>query len=292
MATNEVAVAAALWDITDPANESFDLLSGNEVDVWEAFADRIPAMTGITLEDFRAGLALEVTATLLFDTTGDAANLRILNAREILYYADADESNDTPGTASPLTAGLPLTRRTLFGAGDEDWFSLAIPAGILRAETLNLGDGGDTLLELYTTGGTLLASNNNRAPGDLSSLLLVEIAAPTTVHLRILSAGGFVEHGSYDLLAGLAPNIPPAISNLTAFPPTGPVPLKVTFDAMVTDGDGLFLSYGWDLDGDGRVDMESLEGPRVTFTYGLPGTHTATLFVTDGNQLKTSLILT
>src|SRR5207247_1738992 len=103
---------------------------------------RIPLRTAITLEDFREGLLLETSAAFMTDVTGSETTLRIMNARSIRYYPDSSESNNTPGTATPLPLGAAgITLRTFFGAGDEDWYQVALIPGILVAETLNLGDG-------------------------------------------------------------------------------------------------------------------------------------------------------
>lgn len=282
MATNELAVAAALWDITDTVNEAFDLLSGNEIDLWEAVADRMPAMADLTLEDFRAGLALEVAPAVLFDATGDDATLRIMNDRLIRYYADGSEANDTPGAAAPLALGpAGLARRTFFGAGDEDWFSIAATKGSLRVQTLNMGDGGNTLLEVYGPTGALVASSDNRSPGDPSSLVDFAVAAAATYRARIVRVGTVVQHGYYDIRAEVAPNALPVIGPIALSAASGIAPLKVTLSADASDPDGGYLEYAWDFDGDGRVDWSSLQGSAVTHTYDRAGSFSATLRVTD-----------
>lgn len=209
MATNELAVAAILWDVTDAANEpAFDVLSGNETDVWEALDLQMSSMTNLTLEDFRAALALEAPG-ILPDVTGSEAVLRIMNARAVRYYPDGSEPN---GPADPAPALLPaLLRRTIFGSGDEDWFSVDVATGLLLvAETLNLGDGGNTLLELYAPDrATLLASNDDRGPGDPSSRIQYLVPAPGPYFLRVRRSGDIVENGYYDLLAQGLPFVPP-----------------------------------------------------------------------------------
>ena len=208
MATNELAVAASLWDITDSSNEGgFDLLSGNEAEVWRAIHVRIPPRTEITLEDFREGLALE-QASLLPEVTGDESSLRIMNARSILYFATLDEPNDAPAAAVPLTSSG-LSKRTIYPIGDEDWYAIDLEEGLLRAETLNLGDGADTFLELFAPDGTTqLAANNDRAAGDRRSLIQFPISSPGTYYLRVTAAGTVVENGYYDIRAGIAGPLP------------------------------------------------------------------------------------
>src|SRR5207249_6435885 len=126
----------------------FDTLTGNEQAVWQSVNNRIPPRSNITLEDFTAGLALEALGIMPV-VTGSEAAPGIMKARSIRYYPDSSESNDTFGTATPLPLGLAgLVQRTLFGAGDQDWYQVALVPGFLVAETLNLGDGADPLIEL------------------------------------------------------------------------------------------------------------------------------------------------
>ncbi len=205
MATNELAVAAVLWDITDIASEGgFDLLSGNEAETWRAVNDRIPARTEITLEDFREGLALEIPS-IMADVTGDETTLRIMNARDILYYPNLSEPNESAASAIPIPpGGTGAARRTIYPSGDEDWYSIDLPEGWFRAETLNLGDGADTLLEVYEPDGTtLIQASDNRRPGDRSSLVQAWIAQAGTNYLRVTRSGTVIENGYYDLRAGL-----------------------------------------------------------------------------------------
>lgn len=283
-ATNELAVAAVLWDITDTGVEApFDLISGNEVEVWQAVNNRIPARSTITLEDFREGLALEAPG-LMSAVTGSESTDGIMKARGILYYPDSSESNDTSGAAAVLPLGTAgLLQRTFFATGDADWYQVALIPGVLIAETRNLGDGADTLLELFAPDGvTLLASNDNRAPGDRSSLIQFAIAAGATYFLRVTNVSLVVENGHYDIRAQVVLNVPPVITSVTASATSGVAPLRVTLDASASDFENAYLEYQWDFTGAGRFDWGSFRGPRITTTYAKPGAYTATLRVVDG----------
>jgi len=197
MATNELAVAAVLWDLIDPANESFDLLSGLETEVWKSVHNRIPARSNITLEDFHEGLALEAPG-IMADISGDPVNVRIFNARQIRYYADPSEPNSV-ATSAPTVSGL-VTLRTFHGSGDQDWYTVAAPPCKLVVETLNLGDGADTLLQLWdATGTTLLASNNNKTSSDKSSRIVKNVSVATTFRIHVIENSPIVEFGYYDL---------------------------------------------------------------------------------------------
>jgi glucose/arabinose dehydrogenase len=72
----------------------------------------------------------------------------------------------------------------------------------------------------------------------------------------------------------------PPIALATADPTSGAAPLTVSFDGTASsDADGDTLTYAWDLDGDGAFD--DAVAPTASHTYTQPGTHTATLRVTD-----------
>src|SRR6185295_17018214 len=137
-----------------------------------------------------------------------------------------------------------LTERTFYAAGDEDWYRVDAPAGILLIETLNLGDGCDTLLQLYDAGGTtLIDQNDDRSAVDRSSRLLRTLAAPTTFLVRVVRQGAVVEYGYYDLRAQIVINVPPVLTSVSASALSGPAPLRVTFSANVSDPDGGSFEY-------------------------------------------------
>ena len=212
MATNELAVAAALWDIIDTMNEGgFDLLDSLDVEIWEAVNDQIPLRTVITLEDFREALAV-VAPGIMFDVTGSESVVRIMNERSIRYFTDGSEPNDAAGSATPLPlGGPPVAQRTIFPIANEDFYSVNVPIpGILVGETLNLGDGGDTLLQIFDATGTiLLGSNDNRSGGDPSSRATAWITTPGTYLLRVVASGPIAENGYYDVMAARQDFPPP-----------------------------------------------------------------------------------
>jgi len=288
MATNEVAVATVLWDITDSQGGTFDLGAGHEQSVWQAVSDRIPLMTSITLEKFHDGLLLETSAAFMATVTGSETVQAVMNWRQIRYYPDSSEPNNTVLAATPLPLGpTGLSLRTFFPAGDEDWYAVTLVPGTLVAETLNLGDGADTNLELYGPDGTtLLASNNDRSPTDRSSLLQYWVVTGGPFFLRVTNASSILEYGYYDLRAQVIPDAPPAVSSVSASTTLGYAPLRVTLWGSGGDVENAYLDYQWDFEGSGRYEWASLQGPRVTTTYARPGIYNATLRVVDGAGLS------
>ncbi|MBI3855305.1 MAG: PKD domain-containing protein [Planctomycetes bacterium] len=289
MATNELAVGCVLWNVTGVVGTP----TIEEGEIWRSLSVRIPPRTNITLEDFHAGLALEAPA-IMTAVTGTAALPGIFKSRLIRYYADGSEPNNSPGAPTSLPLGLAgLALQTLYAAGDEDWYSIAAAPGTLVVETLNLGDGADTLLQLYDAAGTtLLAANDNRSPLDPSSQITRVVSAPTTFLVRVLASGSLIEHGYYDLRAQVVVNGPPAIAAISASATAGSAPLRVTFSAAVVDIDGGSHEYQWDFDGDGIVDWSSFDGATVTTTYDEPGTFIARLRVVDSGDSTVSAPVT
>lgn len=73
---------------------------------------------------------------------------------------------------------------------DEDWISVSATAGnIYRFETLNLSSGTDTILELYNSGGTLLAANDDGGPG-LASVVDYTPDVSGTYYAKVRRFGG------------------------------------------------------------------------------------------------------
>jgi hypothetical protein len=287
MATNEVAVATVLWDITDTQGGTFDLGPGHEQAVWQAVSDRIPLMTAITLEKFHDGLLLETSAAFMATVTGSETVQAVMNWRQIRYYPDSSEPNNTAAASTPLAPGpTGLSHRTFFPAGDEDWYAVALVTGTLVAETLSLGDGADTNLELYAPDGTtLLASNNDRSPTDKSSLLQFWIVNGGTYFLRVTNASPILEYGYYDVRAQIILDAPPVVTAVSASTTLGYAPLRVTLSGAAGDLENAYLEYQWDFEGSGLFEWASLQGPRVTTTYAKPGLYNATFRVVDGAGL-------
>ena len=76
------------------------------------------------------------------------------------------------------------------------------------------------------------------------------------------------------------PNEPPILDSFTAEPTSGDAPLDVSFTCEARDLDGEIVSYAWDFDGDGTVDVTSETG-TISHTYTDPGTYHPTCTVTD-----------
>lgn len=77
------------------------------------------------------------------------------------------------------------------------------------------------------------------------------------------------------------PNNPPPTAVLVVAPENGAGPRSVTFNASASTDDEIIVSYQFDIDGDGQVDIFS-SNPLVTLDgLNIGGTHTATVRVID-----------
>lgn len=206
MATNELAVASCLWDIvTDLAGEST---------IWTVLRQDIPTFTQISLEDFTKGWETRVSSTDF------SATQTIFASRNIKYSADSNETNDAAASATPISGTI--TGLTLFKnvpnsrIADKDWFHFTASAGeTATIETLNLGDGADTFLELIDIDGvTPLASNDDRSSTDVSSLIQYTFVRSGIYYAKVKAFDGpgqIAEFGYYDIKRTIS-NITPTIT--------------------------------------------------------------------------------
>jgi PKD repeat protein/glucose/arabinose dehydrogenase len=123
-------------------------------------------------------------------------------------------------------------------------------------------------------------ANGNPAPGLIRTFVA---AAANPVSLETGPGGDLFyvdfDGGTIRRITYTSANQPP-VAVATATPTTGAAPLQVSFDGSgSSDPDGETLSYAWDLDGDGAYDDSS--AAQTTYTYTAPGSHIATLRVTD-----------
>lgn len=296
MATNELAVAASLWDIIDANEAAFDVLTADAVnklesDIWfvidTTFDPTAPPPSNITLEDFTRAIS---SWAEFADVTGSSGTERILNHHKIRYYNDPNELNDTTGTAAAVASTVTLPERTLFRVAgtDVDFFSLSLGTpGTLKVETKNLGDGCDTYVELIrASDSAVVASNDNRHSSTRESFLKYKVAASQTgtYYVRVVASSApsnIMEWGYYDLVLTYDPNEPPVISSLVASVSGGSAPLPVRFDAVYSDVDGQIARVQWDFDDDGRFEVDAFAAAGVCNTFARGGTFTVRLRVTD-----------
>jgi len=213
--TNEVNVAAVMWDIVDGPSttdttpgveDPHDALDLPDSDLWEVMTGyMISPASSRTLEDFWDGWFLPPAAN-----GHKPEMLEIADWVGVEYHEDPLEVNDTAAQSWTVPVNGGPVHATLFrdpdgdgaGALDTDYYSFTAEAGIeYVVETQNIVSDGDTYLRLYDTDGALLlASNGNRATGDKSSR--IDWTAPHSglFYAQVTHDTGSAVYGSYDFL--------------------------------------------------------------------------------------------
>ena len=102
-----------------------------------------------------------------------------------------------------------------------------------------------------------------------------------TATVKVTDSGGFSVTKSVDV--NITENSPPAMSSASVSSISSPAPARLSFKALATDPDKHTISYVWVFS-----DGSSLKGPTVSKLFSTPGSHTATVTVTDSGGLSVS----
>lgn len=209
--TSEFVVFQFLWDINDTPSTA-DGIGGDDDSLaeldsqnWEVMRDYFPnaSVTNRCLEDYWDGWFKSPISN------GHLTDMRDISSRAgVLFSEDSSEVNNTVATASPAIVGGSVGATFFYdpdgdGAGQADtdiyWFSSA--SGIsYTIQTNSLLSDGNTFLELLDTNGTtVLASNDDRVPGDQSSLVSWTAPRSDTFYIRITHTADTGIYGSYRL---------------------------------------------------------------------------------------------
>ena len=137
------------------------------------------------------------------------------------------------------------------------------------------GEGGIELeeLQIKLNGTTILNLDDEE---DINTDLIIPVSLISGTNTLKISMDDDTE-GSFAIIINAFSEAPTAAFTTTPTPATGPVPLTVAFDASAsTDPDNDIATYFWDF-GDGNTGT----GITTSHEYTTPGTFTATLTVTD-----------
>jgi hypothetical protein len=270
-ATSETVVQSTLWDLGDGpsstdstpgTDEPWDLLLGLDADRFQVQDVFLPTAASISLEDFWDGWFGPP------GLHGHLAEMRsIFRHFGVEYEPDVMEPNDSLAEARLVTPGPAIYEQTFFadrnndlvGEVDPDWFGFdAVGGSQYTLETFDLvGDANTTLTLFATNGTTVLATNDDRAAGDKSSLISYIPPAATRLYLRVDHGPGFGIYGSYDLrLLGAASGTD---ADQDGYPSTNDCndnnpsvhPGAEEFCNLVDDDCDGAIDEGFDQDGDG-----------------------------------------
>lgn len=104
-------------------------------------------------------------------------------------YTDRFEPNNTLQNAYPTAAGATaLCSATLWPSGDVDWYRFIGKAGSpYDVFTDNLTAGLDTVLTVYDSTGRIIATNDDRAPGNRESLVRFSAQSDGYYYARVIN---------------------------------------------------------------------------------------------------------
>ncbi len=212
-ATSETTVYAALWDLDDGpsttdetpgSDEAWDLLQGQDAGYWKVMTQYLPTATNVSLEDFWDGW---FQPTINNDHYTEIK--AIFRQLGVEYFPDAFEPNDSIAEARLLSPGnLPIhntyfadRNNDLLGEPDTDMFAFDAQANVTyTVQTMNLlSDANTSLTLLASNGSTILASNDDRAANDQSSLIQYTPTAAGRLYVKSVHAADFGIYGSYEL---------------------------------------------------------------------------------------------
>ena len=151
-------------------------------------------------------------------------------------------------------------------------------SGEIVAWAWDFGDGETA------TGGT--ASGGAATGATVSHTFTASSARAFTVTLTLTDDDGAQGRTSVTVrvVGGGETNAPP-VARFVSVPTTGVAPLAVSFDAATsTDGDGHIVTYAWSF-GDGATGT----GVAPQHTFGVPGTYTVQLSVTDDDGASSAV---
>lgn len=270
-ATSETTVYAALWDIGDGpsstdgspgTDEPWDLMQGLDREYWDVMTTYLPTAASISLEDFWDGWFHPSVAN------GRVSEMRgVFRQLGVDYEPDPFEPNDVPAEDRLIVPGPAIYELTYFadrnndllGEPDVDRFYFdAVGGATYTIETFDLFSDANTSLTLLSDdGATVLASNDDRSPGDKSSL--ISYTPPVSARLRLSSVHGpgLGVYGSYSLrVAGAAAGVDADQDGYTTAndcndsnPSIHPGATEVC--NLVDDNCNQAVDEGFDQDGDG-----------------------------------------
>ena len=146
------------------------------------------------------------------------------------------------------------------------------PSGVDFTEYRVNSDGED---------GAWVRSDNDAGADPFDTEFTVSAAGSHVVEYRSTDGAGNAETAkSVAFSIGDGPGEGAPTVEGFADPTTGPAPLRVRFTATGLDPDGGRLSYRWQFAGE-----DAVLSPNANYTFTEPGTHTATVTVTDEEGL-------
>lgn len=277
---DEVAVAAALWDVIDRA-DTLDTTPGTDDDAldggvlfgsktpdqkhWEVFTGPVDTAPNLTIRNMWDGFFVP-------QTDGNLAEMQaIFEAWKIRVTSDAAEPNNGVTTATPLATSSSFgpTRSLYFatsaagapGAGDVDFYRVTFAAGtVFDVETRYPGGKSDAetyadvRLDVFTPTGALLGADDDSGAGRNAKLESLVASTAGDYLVRVSSDHSYRVTGGYELRVRTTsvPSAPPVVTTV--------VPDKVPAVPVDTTPQLVLTGTGFDAVTDVRIDGISMAG--------------------------------
>ena len=204
---SELAVQAALWEILDDADTPGTAIPSTDDDpiaalgfqqIWNVVSGYFLGFSQPTLETFWDGwFALNQDHQSDMETA-----FGNLGAE---FFPDTMEPNDSFAGAATYMPEQGAVHNTFYPANDADYFKVELQVGqTIILETLNIVGWADTRLRFYDPDMQLMAENDDRAPGQISSSLGYTAQETGTHFIQVTRVSknccsNYVDYGSYDL---------------------------------------------------------------------------------------------
>jgi hypothetical protein len=208
--TNELSVAAVLWDILDASPDEVlagggDTVSAGMDPIWDVITNYLTCTTcginNVSFEDFWDGWFTQ-GYDLMTEMEIVAAD------RKMALEADPFEPDDILPGGAGITVNGAVQFHTLFPAEDRDLASFSASSGVpYTIETRGLTNGADTYLEILDADGIVLDSNDNADQKNYSNN-----CCPPNDALTLSSKGVFTPStaGNYSIRVRQSPDAPPS----------------------------------------------------------------------------------
>jgi hypothetical protein len=263
---NELAVAAILWDIL---NSTALAINNGAIDtareaIWDIVDRYLPSagVTDVSLEDFWDGwFEDDVTPSYGlpgFTLVNKNTLIAIAQSHGVRYVEDDHEPNASQNDATTIIPDQDTLDGTHYyddnsnglGQNDEDWYQFSATQNkTYTIETLNIGNAGDTRIELYEDdddGLQLLASNDDADATTLASRIQHTVQNGGRHYIRVTRStkrlpvvgfaanGARATYGTYSIRVGEGGTAPTGPRVLSVTPTDGATGVAVGTSVVVT----------------------------------------------------------
>ncbi|MCH2268891.1 IPT/TIG domain-containing protein, partial [Candidatus Thalassarchaeum betae] len=215
-AGNEATVGHVIFEVVDGASTNDGSMGTDDdsIDLPNMQGDQMVFDVFVAIKDNESTLSVVNGKRISLETFYDywvilhpsyaSAFQQILLDHMVEYQEDAMEPDNSTSAATWIETDGSTYHHTYFPAGDADWSKFNGSAGTeYLIKTRNLGNGADTILQIYDTDGTtLLAENDDESSSSWASAIQFNASADATYYIRTNRSTDAIpigEYGDFDL---------------------------------------------------------------------------------------------